>query len=243
MTAALSITWWLTPLSGASEHFLPDWAIWHARCMTLAWSVFLPLGALTARYFKVTPKQDWPRVLDNRAWWHAHRGLQYVGMGLVAVGLAMSWNQGTQSSASALWHHWLGWAVVCLGACQLISAWARGSKGGPSEPQMRGDHYEMTAYRRWFERIHKGLGWIAIAAAVLTVVLGLVAADAPRWMAGVLGIWWLLLLALGWYWQRQGRCIDTYQAIWGTDAHHPGNQVPVTGWGVRRHAASAAKDH
>ena len=234
MTPGLSLAWWLTPLSGASEHHLPDWVIWHARTMVAAWAVLLPLGALAARYFKVTPQQDWPRVLDNRAWWHAHRSLQYFGMALVAVGVYLAWNQGAQATASAFWHHWLGWAVVILGAGQLLSAWTRGSKGGPTEPSMRGDHYDMTTHRRWFERLHKGLGWLAIVAAALTVVLGLIAADSPRWMAGVLTIWWLLLTTLAWRWQRQGRCIDTYQAIWGPDPRHPGNQRPASGWGVRR---------
>lgn len=234
MTPGLSLAWWLTPLSGASEHLLPDWVIWHARVMVAAWAVLLPLGGLAARYFKVTVRQDWPRVLDNRAWWHAHRGLQYLGMALVALGVILAWNQGAQTTPVAQWHHWLGWAVVLAGMVQLISAWLRGSKGGPTEPSMRGDHYDMTAHRRRFERLHKGLGWLAIAAAVLTVLLGLVAADAPRWMAGVLAVWWLLLGTLTWRWQRQGRCIDTYQAIWGPDPRHPGNQRPASGWGVRR---------
>jgi hypothetical protein len=35
-------------------------------------------------------------------------------------------------------------------------------------------------------------------------------------------------------WQRAGRCIDTYQAIWGPDPAHPGNRRPPVGWGVRR---------
>jgi hypothetical protein len=70
--------------------------------------------------------------------------------------------------------------------------------------------------------------------AVLVIALGLVAADAPRWMALALAVWWLMLGALGWRWQTQGRCIDTYQAIWGPDPMHPGNRVPPLGWGVRR---------
>jgi hypothetical protein len=74
---------------------------------------------------------------------------------------------------------------------------------------------------------------------VLTVVLGLVAADAPRWMAGVLTVWWLLLGAVAWRWQRQGRCVDTYQAIWGPDPRHPGNQQPASTWGVHRPLADA----
>lgn len=234
MTAGLSFAWWLTPLSGATEHHLPDWMIWHARTMVAAWAVLLPLGVLVARYFKVTPRQDWPRVLDNRAWFHTHRGLQYLGLVLVAIGLWLAWNQGQQQTTVAFWHHWLGWAVVGAAVLQMLGGWVRGSKGGPTEPTLRGDHYDMTAHRRTFEHLHKAVGWLAIAVAVLTVVLGLVAADAPRWMAGVLTVWWLLLGVLAWRWQRQGRCIDTYQAIWGPDARHPGNQRAPSGWGARR---------
>ena len=50
MNALWSLDWWLTPLSGATEHHLPDWMIWHARTMVAAWAVLLPLGVLAARY-------------------------------------------------------------------------------------------------------------------------------------------------------------------------------------------------
>lgn len=236
MTPILSLTWWLTPLSGASEHHLSDWVIWHARTMVAAWAILLPLGVLAARYFKVMPRQRWPHELDNRTWWHVHRGLQYLGMSLVLLGTLLAWNEGKQTSAVAVWHHWLGWAVVLLGWGQLVSAWLRGSKGGPTSPELRGDHYDMTPHRRWFERVHKSLGWLALLAAVVTVALGLVAADAPRWMAGVLTVWWLALAALAWRWQRQGRCMDTYQAIWGPDPQHPGNLLTPIGWAVHRPA-------
>ena len=66
------------------------------------------------------------------------------------------------------------------------------------------------------------------------MVAGLLLADAPRWMPLALGLWWLSLLGLAWQWQKQGRCIDTYQAIWGPDARHPGNHLPPIGWGIRR---------
>ena len=34
--------------------------------------------------------------------------------------------------------------------------------------------------------------------------------------------------------QRRGRAIDTYQAIWGPGAEHPGNQRKPIGWGIRQ---------
>jgi hypothetical protein len=123
---------------------------------------------------------------------------------------------------------------VSLGWAQVAAGWWRGSKGGPTSAQLRGDHYDMTPHRIWFERLHKSLGWLAVLCAMLVTVLGLFVADAPRWMPVVMGTWWLALAAAAWHWQRQGRCVDTYQAIWGPDAQHPGNARRPIGWGVRR---------
>jgi hypothetical protein len=66
------VEWLLTPISGALGHTIAPWASWHGRLMVLSWSFLLPLGMLAARYFKVTPKQDWPRMLDNKLWWRTH---------------------------------------------------------------------------------------------------------------------------------------------------------------------------
>ena len=232
------LTWWLRPLSGASNHQLDATIMWHARAMVLAWAVLLPLGAVAARYFKVTPQQAWPHQPDNRAWWHAHRGLQYLGVAVMLIGTALVFNGRAGATAAAptaaLWHGYLGWSVVALGMLQVLSAWFRGSKGGPTDVQLRGDHYDMTRHRLWFEALHKSGGWLAVVLAIVTVALGLLAADAPRWMPLLLGAWWLILIAASVYLERNGRCIDTYQAIWGPDMKHPGNQRKINGWGMRR---------
>jgi hypothetical protein len=227
--------WLMTPLSGSAQHQPPDWMVWHARLMVLAWGVLLPLGALAARFFKVLPGQDWPRVLDHKGWWHTHRGAQWLGLALMVVGLWLAWGRGSGGAGLLAWLHGsLGLAVCALGLLQALGGLMRGSKGGPTAPRMRGDHYDMTPWRRGFERLHKVLGWLAVAAAVAVLALGLVVADAPRWMALALGAWWLALTVLFVRWQRAGRCIDTYQAIWGPDPAHPGNRLRPIGWGVRR---------
>jgi hypothetical protein len=235
----LSNTWqWLsTPLSGASEHLIEPHVYWHARLMVLAWGICLPLGALVARYFKVTPGQDWPRVLDNKAWWHSHRALQYGGVLAMSVGVYLVWPTGMAWdltwSASGL-HHTLGWCVLGLGWVQMVSGMLRGSKGGPTDQHMAGDHYDMSVWRVVFERVHKSLGWLAIGLSVLVIVLGLLAADAPRWMLITMLLWWSVLFGIAVQLQRRGCCIDTYQAIWGTQPDMPGLQRPPIGWGVRR---------
>jgi Eukaryotic cytochrome b561 len=228
--------WLLSPWSGSPVAHLPPWAYWHARCMVLAWVVLMPLGVLVARFGKVLPGQDWPRVLDQRPWWHAHRGLQWAGVVamVIGLGLVLVGGQGGQASLLAQAHAWAGWLVCALGVLQIASALARGSKGGPTDAQLRGDHYDMTAWRRGFERLHKGLGWLAVLLAVAVTLLGLRLVDGPRWMVLLLLVWWAGLATAFMLLQRAGRCIDTYQAIWGPDAAHPGNQRPPIGWGVRR---------
>ncbi len=235
MTVALALEHWLlTPLSGQAHDTIAPWAYWHARCMVLAWGVLLPVGALVARYLKVTPRQPWPEQLDNKFWWHSHRTLQWAGVLLMSFGVALAWGQGAGTSVAARMHAVGGWALVLLGWLQVVAGLARGSRGGPGSEPLRGDHYDMTPYRVAFERMHKSLGWLAVLAAVAVIVLGLHVSDAPRWMALTLAAWWLLLAGLAWRWQRSGRCIDTYQAIWGPDPVHPGNRMRPTGWGVWR---------
>ena len=202
--------------------------------MVLGWGPLLPAGALAARYFKLLPGQRWPQELDNKAWWHTHRTLQWAGIAAMTVGAVLAFGQGQSASAAATAHGWAGWALVALGWLQVAAGLARGSKGGPTELRLHGDHYDMTPHRFRFERFHMGLGWLAVLAAVVVIALGLAVADAPRWMPLLLAAWWVALALLALHWQRRGRCIDTYQAIWGPDPSHPGNQLRPVGWGVRR---------
>lgn len=228
------IDWLATPWSGATTHQIAPWLSWHARCMVLAWGLLLPLGVLLARFFKVAPGQDWPRQRDNPLWWHGHRSLQWAGVLAMSVGAALAWGQAGGATPAARLHAWAGWCLVALGWLQILGSQLRGSKGGPTDAQLHGDHYDMTPRRLAFERWHKGLGWAALLVSVLVVVLGLRLADAPRWMPLSLGLWWLALAACFATLQRAGRCIDTYQAIWGPDPAHPGNRRRPIGWGVRR---------
>ena len=228
------LDWLMAPLSGAAEHTIAPWASWHARWMVLGWGLLLPAGALVARYFKVTPSQRWPQELDNKAWWHAHRTLQWAGIAAMTIGVLLAWDQGQRATAAATAHSWAGWGLALLGWLQIAAGLVRGSKGGPTDAVLRGDNYDMTPHRLRFERFHKGLGWLAMLAAVVVIALGLAVADSPRWMPLLLCGWWVALAVLALRWQRQRRCVDTYQAIWGPDSAHPGNRLRPVGWGVHR---------
>lgn len=236
----------LAPASGAATHEIAAATAWHGRLMVLAWAVLLPLGFVLARYYKVTPGQDWPRVLDNPFWWNGHRLTQYLGVGLMTVAVTLIW-----SGCPGRWpclpedtdaHSLLGYAVFALGWTQIVLGLARGTKGGPTDPNAdpaepatwRGDHYDMTPRRVAFEWAHKLLGYAALALSVLAIVTGLVRADAPRWMLLSVGLWWLVLAAWSVRLERAGRNVDTYQAIWGPDPGHPGAGRRPSGFRVRR---------
>lgn len=231
----IMIDWLLTPLSGALTHELSPVIAWHARCMVLAWGVIVPMAVLIARYWKIWPGQRWPLELDSKVWWHAHRFGQCVALALMSLGAYLAWNASASPSSHVIkLHSNLGWFLVFLGWLQVLGGWLRGTKGGPGEPSLRGDHFDMTQRRRIFEWSHKLLGWLALGLACVTIALGWVLADAPRWMILMMALWWAVLIAFGWRWQQQAKCIDTYQAIWGPDSSLPGMKFAPIGLGIRR---------
>jgi hypothetical protein len=229
------LEWLLASMDASRAHQLDAAVAWHGRLMVLAWAVLLPLGIIVARFFKVTSRQQWPAELDNKAWWYAHQALQYAAGVALVMALALVWQPRQTASPG---HAWLGWSVSAACGLQFLSAWLRGSKGGPTDPKLdgslAGDHYDMTPRRRLFERLHKSLGYAVLALSIATIASGLWLVNAPRWMLVAIGFWWLGLAALWALLQSRGRTIDTYQAIWGPDLRHPGNALPPTGWGVRR---------
>ncbi|WP_028745445.1 cytochrome b561 domain-containing protein [Rhizobium mesoamericanum] len=233
--------WLLAPCDPTRVHEVGTHLSWHARSMVMAWSVLVPIGVIAARFFKIFPGQDWPRVLDDRRWWHLHRGAQYASLVLMLVGLflILSAPEATQSITAAIWAHQLtGWIVLVLGGMQYLSGWFRGTKGGPSSPaangSWRGDHYDMTRRRRLFERVHKSLGYVAMPFSMAAVSTGLWQANAPRWMLLLIGTWYVIVMVSFAVLQRRGMAYDTYQAIWGLDPQHPGNSLRPIGVGIRK---------
>ena len=254
------LAWLALPWSGAADHAVTAAVAWHGRLMVLAWGVAVPIALLLARYFKVTARQDWPRELDNPFWWHGHRLLNY-GAGLLMVagaGLlllsdgraAVGGIPDIAANRSHAVHRLVGWVVIGLASLQILGAHLRGSKGGPTAPRLatdgslidlHGDHFDMTPRRILFERLHKALGYLLLLLASTALLLGLNAADAPRWMVLGLAAWWVALVTVAYVLQVRWRCIDTYQAIWGPDPTLPGAGVGPIGWGVRRRVQRIAE--
>ena len=243
------IMWLALPISGTADHLIAPVVSWHGRIMVAAWGLAVPVAVLLARFFKVKPNQAWPDELDTKFWWYGHQLLNYSAVAATCGAAALVWRQGDYSGTVRELHSWMGWSIVALGLLQMLGGQLRGSKGGPTAPRIaadgsvldyHGDHYDMTRRRLVFEYVHKALGYSALLLSATTIVLGMWAADAPRWMWGGLGLWWCVLLVLFARLQSSGRCLDTYQAIWGPDPVHPGSAVPPVGWGIRRVTASEA---
>jgi hypothetical protein len=108
--------WLLTPISGATDHAIAPWAAWHGRLMVLSWSFLLPVGMLAARYFKVTPGQDWPRVLDNKAWWRTHLWVQSAGVAAMTLGILVALENASGAGDAAAAHRLCGWTAAAMPA-------------------------------------------------------------------------------------------------------------------------------
>jgi hypothetical protein len=85
-----------------------------------------------------------------------------------------------------------------------------------------------------FEVFHKTMGYGLLFLGAGTILMGLWETNEPCWMWLAIMVWWVVLVLLFCILQRRGMAVDTYQAIWGADPAHPGNQRPAPKWGVRR---------
>ena len=207
LTAGIFTLFALVPLSGIM--------LLHAGLMVVAWGVLVPLGVIIARYFKITRQQDFPAHLDNGFWWNWHRGLQYTGVILSTLGFAaMASTVGLKLDTT---HTQIGMAVVVIGWLQLLSGWFRGSKGGPTEPTMRGDHYDMTPRRHVFQWLHKSLGWSVMALAFSAIWTGMSLMGLPDVAFALLVGNAAVFMIAAVIFQKQGRQVSTYRAIWGVE--------------------------
>lgn len=229
------LEWLFLPIDPSRAHYVDFSISWHGRLMVLAWGVMIPIAIIIARFFKVSPKQAWPEELDNKFWWHSHRYLQYsaaISMALATLLILY----GTAGVVSDSFHPKIGWVVLSLTVSQIASGLLRGSKGGPTDPatdgSLFGDHYNMTQRRVVFEYYHKCLGYLLCGLSLYTISTGMWIANAPNWMWIGLAAWLATLVIVFSVLQRGGRCLDTYQAIWGMNKDLPGNKKKPIGLGI-----------
>lgn len=234
------LEWLLSPIDLTRPHEVGFELSWHARIMVAVWSVLIPVGVIWARFSKIAPGQKWPQELDNKFWWYGHLTFQYSGLALMIPALWLIWNR-EELPHQAGYHAQMGWTLVCFGFCQMVGGLLRGTKGGPTEPELRGAHFDMTTRRIIFEHIHKTLGYAALLLAAMVTFSGLWQSNAPMFMWISLGVWWILMILIFAMFQKLGKALDTYQAIWGPSPNLPGNKrKPIAFPGLR---PKQHKDH
>ncbi len=229
--------WLFLSIDVNRAHEISAGVSWHGRIMVIAWGFIAPLAVMIARFCKIMPWQNWPEQLDNRLWWNSHWIGQCVVLAMTFAGVVLIWRSGGNTGHAVL-HGWLGYTICALCVFQGLGGAFRGSKGGPNAPHRdgsyRGDHYDMTRWRLAFEVCHKTVGYFALLLAMVTILSGMWQINAPRWMfIGILA-WWGFLSVGYCILQAKGLAFETYQAIWGPNPAHPGNQVQPRGLGVRR---------
>ncbi|WP_455227307.1 cytochrome b561 domain-containing protein [Lautropia mirabilis] len=217
---------------------------WHGVLMGTAGAVLVPVAVLAARYWKIVPGQDWPRIINHRGWQRVHGLCGVAAVLCLVAGVAMAFQGMSLASHLAHPHAWMGWGVMAVLLLLVVNIALRGSIGGPGRHQARtlvhlhdvpGDHYDMTRRRRIFEHGHRWLGYGLMLALFANVMTGYWHVNVPRGLALATLAWWACLALMAWRWERQGRAVDGYQARWGPSMAHPGNRIPRLGGGLHRY--------
>lgn len=208
---------------------------YHALLMTAVWFVLVPIAVVAVRFLKPRPTtygiERGTRRLDPKLlWWTIHYGVLYTAILLALIGMTVALLVDGGFSGSV--HSILGLGTILLGCLQIVSAWCRGTHGGkhgadsdPDDPATwRGDHFDMTRRRRWFEAYHKTTGYFTIVVALGAVATGL----QQFWMPVIaifLGLVFVGLLALTVWLEGKGYRQDTYRSVYGNDAENPFNKA------------------
>jgi len=137
---------------------------WHGVLMGTAGAVLVPVAVLAARYWKIVPGQDWPRIINHRGWQRVHGLCGVAAVLCLVAGVAMAFQGMSLASHLAHPHAWMGWGVMAVLLLLVVNIALRGSIGGPGRHQPRtlvhlhdvpGDHYDMTRRRRIFDQSEK----------------------------------------------------------------------------------------
>lgn len=208
---------------------------YHAYLMTAVWFILVPLAVLVLRFFKTKPTpngiQKGTSNFDPKLiCWTVHVWVLYPAIAIALAGMVVALVVSGGFSGSL--HAVFGIATIFLGCMQVVSAWFRGTHGGergvdsvPNDPATwRGDHYDMTARRRWFESYHKTAGYFTLALALGAMASGLM----QFWMPVIgiaLGLVLMAVLFLSVFLEGKGYRQDTYRSVYGNHPNHPYNKA------------------
>ncbi len=206
----------------------------HAVLMFGLWLVLVPVAMLAIRFGKPLPTtygipRGTGKLHRKLLWWTVHYYLLYtviiLSLGAAAFAVFLS------GGFSATLHAYFGIGTILMGVLQIVSSWFRGSHGGKqgenSDPDDRstwgGDHFDMSAQRRWFEAYHKTAGYFTIALAIGAVASGL----SQFWMgelAAAFIVVVIIAMVMAVVLQGRGHHHDTYRSVYGNHREHPFNK-------------------
>lgn len=237
--------WLQVPWHDGPPDAINEADFWHGLLMMLGGGVLVPVAVLAARYWKIMPGQDWPRVINHKAWQIVHLLGGTTALLCMVGGVTLVFHGMSLSEHLDHPHAWAGWGVMVMLLLLVLNTALKGSTGGPGKRKARtlvhlhdvpGDHYDMTLRRRVFEWGHRVLGWGLLFALIATILTGYWHVNVGRGLVLVSALWWVLLGWLALRWEREGRAVDGYQARWGPSMGHPGNRIPLLAGGHRRYS-------
>merc|ERR1739844_216434 len=128
--------------------------------MLIAWGLLLPAGAIAAKFFKHRP--------DN-IWFHIHKKCQMIGLVIGIIGwiLISNYSVALSHRGSPTLNHRhaiLGTLTMIMGCLQPLNALFRPGKQNSEE--------SISTTRRLWELMHKGLGWVSLLLAAITISFG-----------------------------------------------------------------------
>ncbi|XP_051132888.1 cytochrome b561 and DOMON domain-containing protein At3g61750 isoform X2 [Andrographis paniculata] len=121
----------------------------HGTLAILAWGLFLPLGAILARYLRH----------KESLWYYLHVGFQFIGflLGVAAVIVGLSLNHKMHAYIPA--HKGMGIFVLVLTILQVCAFFTRPSKN--------------SKYRKYWNWYHNWMGRLCLFFAAVNIVLGI----------------------------------------------------------------------
>ncbi|XP_045791162.1 cytochrome b561 and DOMON domain-containing protein At2g04850-like [Trifolium pratense] len=132
----------------------------HGTLNAISWGILLPMGAITARYFRHIQAL-------GPAWFYAHAGIQLFAFILGTVGFAIGIRLGELSPGVEYGlHRKLGIAVFCLGALQTLALLFR--------PNAR------NKFRKYWKSYHHFVGYSCVVLGFVNVFQGFEVMGASR---------------------------------------------------------------
>ncbi|KAL6978102.1 hypothetical protein U1Q18_046428 [Sarracenia purpurea var. burkii] len=133
----------------------------HGVLGIIAWGLFLPYGAIAARYFKH----------HDPLWFYLHVGIQFLGFILGLAGIVLGVSLYNKIHAHFPTHRGIGIFVLVLSVLQILAFFVRPDKDG-----------KIRRYWNWY---HHWLGRIALLFGNVNIVLGIrIGGAGNEWKAG-----------------------------------------------------------